>query len=54
MVYYCLSSIEEEYCYKYHNSVVVTCSYYNTGNYATTIEDRTTDDRQINYKVDPE
>ena len=36
--------------------VVVTCSYYNTGNYATTVEDRTTDDdsRQINYKVDPE
>ena len=32
--------------------VVVTCSYYNTGNYAT-IEDRTTDDKQINYKVDP-
>ena len=30
--------------------VVVTCtSYYNTGNYAT-IEDRTTDDKQINYK----
>ena len=26
---------------------------YNTGNYATTIEDRTTDDKQINYKVDP-
>ena len=24
--------------------VVVTCSYYNTGNYAT-IEDRTTDDK---------
>ena len=33
-------------------AVVVTCSYYNTGNYAT-IEDRTTDDKQINYKVDP-
>ena len=31
--------------------VVVTYSYYNTGNYAT-IEDRTTDDKQINYKVD--
>ena len=29
--------------------VLVTCSYYNTGNYAT-IEDRTTDDKQINYK----
>ena len=28
----------------------MTCSYYNTGNYAT-IEDRTTDDKQINYKV---
>ena len=34
-------------------TVVVTCSYYNTGNYATTIEDRTTDDKQINYKMDP-
>ena len=34
------------------STVVVTCSYYNTGNYAT-IEDRTTDDKQINYKVDP-
>ena len=32
--------------------VLVTCCYYNTGNYAT-IEDRTTDDKQINYKVDP-
>ena len=31
--------------------VVVTCSYYNTGNYAT-IEDRTTDDKQINYYKD--
>ena len=30
-------------------SVVVTRSYYNTGNYATTIEDRTTEDKQINY-----
>ena len=29
----------------------MTCSYCNTGNYAT-IEDRTTDaDKQINYKV---
>ena len=34
-------------------TVVVTCSYYNTGNYSTrTIEDRTTDDdKQINYGV---
>ena len=28
----------------------MTCSYYNTGNYAT-IVDRTTDDKQTNYKV---
>ena len=33
--------------------VVTPCSYYNTDKNYATIEDRTTDDKQINYKVDP-